>query len=200
MSNRLPEFVDPLHLVERCQGFKGTIELAKMKRLASLLAEPVGHADLEILFARDSAGLALATGKVKALVRLQCQRCLKPMDFVVDSEFCLGVVSSLAEARSLPDNYEPLVVDQGSISLAELVEDEILLALPAIAVHTENCSIKEAAVAQRAMPETGSTQKTPQHMEKSLYNARPAGDADEQQGDRQNPFAVLAGLKEKLRK
>jgi uncharacterized protein len=189
-----------LLLVEKREGLKGAIALAKMKRLASILVETSGNAGLEIQFGRDSAGLAIATGTVTAMVRLQCQRCLEPMDFQVDSTFTLGVVASLPEASQLPDNYEPLIADQGRLLLAELVEDEILLALPDIAMHTERCAVSDdSATSQTATANAQKEQR--QKTDESMYNAPSAeyaaGVTDK---DKPHPFAVLAELKEKLSK
>lgn len=187
MLTRLPELIDPFLLVEKREGFKGSIAIAKMKRLSSLLAATSGNAELEIQFGRDSAGQAIATGTVNAVVRLLCQRCLEPMDFQVDSTFTLGVVATLAEARQLPDSYEPLITEQGRLSLAELVEDEILLALPAIAVHPEQCAVSANATSQVAV---GNTRE-------AASSAERVRATDE---DKPHPFAALAGLKEKLSK
>lgn len=189
MLNRLPEFIDPFALVEKRQGFKGSVGLAKMKRLAPLLAAPSGDAMVEIQFGRDSAGQPIATGNVTAVVRLQCQRCLEPMDFSVSSEFSLAIVSSLAEARSLPENFDPLVVDQPGLSLTELIEDEILLALPAIAMHAEQC-VADSPTTKDSRPRTRD----------SMYNAPQSNDGATEHDKRQNPFAVLADLKDKLKR
>jgi uncharacterized protein len=197
MLNRLPELIDPLLLVEKREGFKGTIAIAKMKRLASLLVEASGSAELEIQFGRDSAGLAIATGTVSAVVRLQCQRCLEPMDFQVDSKFTLGVVASLSEASQLPDNYEPLIADQGRLSLAELVEDEILLALPAIAMHTEQCPDSDTTTWQTA---AGNVREAQRKETESMYNAPSAESSRATDEEKPHPFAVLADLKKKLSK
>jgi uncharacterized protein len=187
-----------LLLVEKREGFKGTIAIAKMKRLASMLVETSGNAGLEIRFGRDSAGLAIAAGTVTALVRMQCQRCLEPVDFQVDSTFTLGVVASLTEARQLPDNYEPLIADQGRLSLAELVEDEILLALPDIVMHPEQCAVSDDSATQ---PVAGNTQEGQQQKTgASMYNA-PSTEHSKATGENKpHPFAVLAELKEKLSK
>jgi uncharacterized protein len=175
-------------LVEKRRGFKGTIALAKMKRLASLLVKPSGEADIEIEFGRDSAGQAFASGTVTAVVWLQCQRCLEPVDINVDSKFRLAVVSSLAESRSLPENYDPLVVEQGPLSFAELVEDEILLALPAIAIHRKDCPVTHS-LAEDSQPRAVD----------SMYNAPHAEKTSAEDHTRQHPFAILADLKEKLK-
>ncbi len=52
-------------------------------------------------------------------------------------EFYLGLVKSESEGDRLPDRYEPLIVETGSVSVAAIVEDELILALPIIARHPE---------------------------------------------------------------
>ncbi|MCG6971442.1 MAG: YceD family protein [Gammaproteobacteria bacterium] len=159
-----------------------------MKRLASLLVQPSGDASLEIEFGRDSAGQAIATGKVAAVVWIQCQRCLEPMEVNVDSEFTLAIVSSLTESRRLPENYDPLVVEQAPLLLSELVEDEILLALPAVGVHSEACPVVHS------LDKDSQSQNVD-----SMYNAPESDEIVAECEKKQNPFAVLADLKEKLK-
>ncbi|WP_455211181.1 YceD family protein [Kaarinaea lacus] len=198
MLNRLPEFINPLHFVDRRRGLKGTIAIDKMKRLASLLIESTGNAELEIQFDRDSAGLAIATGSVSAKLLLPCQRCLQPMEIEVDSQFTLGVVTSLSEARNLPENYEPLIVELDNLPLADLVEDEILLALPAIAMHSEQCLVSESTAWQT---DAGDSVVSQQQAADSMYNTITIDQstADDEEG-KPHPFAVLAELKEKINK
>lgn len=202
MSRRLPEFIDPFQLVEKRQELKGTISLSRMQRLAESLAEAGGEAELEIYFGRDEAGLPVARGTLTAKVILQCQRCLEPMEFAIDTEFTLGVVASLNEAGNLPENYEPLIADVVPLSLTELMEDEILLALPTVAVHPEGeCAVTHWPAESRRgdlgkrIPETEN--KSAQKEGDSVYNAASAGQAKE---TRKNPFAVLEQLKGKLDK
>jgi uncharacterized protein len=211
MSRRLPEFIDPFHLVERRQVLKGSVSLSKMQRLASLSMDPNGNAELEIHFGRDEAGLPVARGTITTVVRLQCQRCLEPWDFELETEFTLGVVASLSEAGNLPENYEPLIVDEPPMSLAELIEDEILLALPAVAMHSkENCALAQPAAKisdTTARQTSGERKRKPKHKKESgvegmdsMYNGAPERQAKETDAGRQNPFAVLEQLKGKLAK
>ena len=197
MLTRLPELIDPLLLVEKREGFEGSIAIAKMKRLSSMLVDTSGSAVLQIQFGRDSAGLAIATGSVSAMVRLQCQRCLEPVDVQLESNFTLGVVSSLSEARQLPESYEPLIADQGRLSLAELVEDEILLAMPAIAMHQGSCALSvdetSPAAARKVRNEQGQNTE-------SMYNAPSTEHVSTTDEGKPHPFAALAELKEKLSK
>ena len=80
-------------------------------------------------------------------------------------KFRLGIVSSEAEIDRLPDGYEPLLVAGEPISTSELIEDEVLLAVPAIPLHADG-----AGDCEMAYSNSGAAQ-------------------------RENPFAVLKQLK-----
>lgn len=208
MSRRLPEFIDPFQLVEKRQTLKGAVKLSTMQRLASLVTDTTGVAELEIYFGRDEAGLPLVKGSLSSVVRLQCQRCLEELEVKIDTDFVLGVVSSLNEAGNLPENYEPLVVGETPISLTELLEDEILLALPAVAIHSQGqCAVSPQVLeggsdtgAGRALNRQTKGDQGRIKDGNSMYNASPTGQKEEFGDSRQNPFAVLEQLKGKLNK
>ena len=44
----------------------------------------------------------------------------------------LAVIEHLSEEAELPANYEPVQTEHGRLAIADLVEDELLLALPQI--------------------------------------------------------------------
>jgi uncharacterized protein len=106
---------------------------------------------------------------VAAKVRLVCQRCLEKMDWPLEVKFSLALVHDDDEAAALPAEYEPLLWPDGSGSLAALVEDELLLALPAVPRHVDP---QECGPVERVM--------------------RSEIDPDER---RDNPFNVLSQLK-----
>jgi uncharacterized protein len=92
------------------------------------------------------------------------------MRYPVDIELSLALVATEAQADSLPDGYEPLVLDSPMLSLIALVEDELILALPIVALHPDSeCSVKTTGSGDAAVP-----------------------------ADKPHPFAALAQLKGKL--
>ena len=167
MLSRLPEWIEPLALAEAGREFSGSLDLAALARLAPLLATDQGRLDVNLVLDRDEAGTRFLAGQVHAQLQLLCQRCLGPMDFALDSAFRLGLVRGEEEARTLPSDYEPLMVGAEPMPLAEIVEDEVLLALPIVALHREPhpCAAEQY---QEALPEDA---------------------------QRENPFAVLAQFK-----
>lgn len=140
--------------------------MAGFKRLRPYLASEHGGVEVALEFDIDEQGRPHVRGRIQAHLELVCQRCLEPMGVALDLEPHLGVVESEPEAEHLPEEYDPLVVGEDPLFLADLIEDELVLSLPIVPRHAdERC----------AGVEGGKEQNDP--------------------ADRENPFAALAVLK-----
>lgn len=139
---RLPELLHPLRFAETGRSVSGVVALAGMSRLREFVIELDGDAQLEMTGGKDPQGRPFLSGQVQAALTVCCQRCLQPMTYVVDTEFYLSPVRSEEEAEQLPESYDPLVLpDEDSASLQALVEDELMLGLPVVAMHApEDCA------------------------------------------------------------
>jgi uncharacterized protein len=116
----------------------------------------------------QSGGTAEVWLQLKADVRLAlcCQRCLAPVEETVALDRSLRFVADEQQAAALDAELEDDVLAlERVLDLRELVEDELLLALPLVPRHAQ-------------CPEP-----------------LPLGDDQEPADERSNPFAVLAGLK-----
>lgn len=136
MSTQLPGRIDPLRWVEKGKGteLSGTLPLSDLSRLRDSLTDLYGEVRFQLCFNRIGRVPAI-TGCVEARLPLTCQICLGPMECVVRQEIRLGIVSTLAEVDLLPDSFEPLLLEQSSIDPKEILEDELLLALPIVPQH-----------------------------------------------------------------
>lgn len=144
MVEHFPEYIDPLALVEkRCQ-FKGNLPLSKMTRLHDWLASDDGVVAVDLDFGREGR-VAAITGRVAAKLQLQCQCCMGSIEWPVASPINLGVVRSLDEADRLPDHFEPLLLDGEVLALLDIVQDELLLAMPSIPQHEQCESVSQSA-------------------------------------------------------
>lgn len=112
--------------------------LSELPRLKDLLADARGSVKARFAFAKLAAGRMGATVAVQATPWLVCQRCLQAFELPVsgDSEIEFATSEAEAPAESLREIY---LMNEGSVSLRELAEEELLLALPAIA----SCSTPE---------------------------------------------------------
>lgn len=145
MSSGLPQTVQPDRLAERGESLHGTMALKGMARLAGLLHDTDGEVDVVLDFGIDAQRVKFVHGHIRASLHLVCQRCLQLMTFPVDREVNLGLVHSEQNAEHLAEGYEPLVLEQPSISLKDMVEDELMLALPIVPKHApEECGAERS--------------------------------------------------------
>ncbi len=139
MQKKLPESVDFLKQVERNACFEGSWPVSGFTRLAEAVCSNQGEVTARLKFG-TRAGTNCLDGHVQAELELRCERCLNPVKQYIESDFRFGLITSEDEADSLPKEFEPLLAPDYELSLFELVEDEILLSLPIVARHDEECS------------------------------------------------------------
>jgi uncharacterized protein len=134
MSQALPEIVDAWRMVQARRRFDGTLRLAGMSRLAADLAEPDGDVAFALEFDKDELGVPYLHVRADAVLPLICQRSLDRFELPVHVDSRLGLIAREADEAGLPDGYEPLLVSDGGLRLADVVEDELILAVPAVPV------------------------------------------------------------------
>lgn len=169
MTDHLPERLDLPALAEAGRVLRGHIPVAWLERAGPALADTAGELEVELRFGKDPAGTRYLSVDVHGSVAQVCQRCLQAVQVPLKLHSRLGLVQEETEAAALPERYEPLLLTGEPASIAEIVTDEVLLALPLVPLHVddERCS----AVTQDYRPSA----------------------ADR----RDSPFAALVALKEK---
>ena len=116
----------------RCAVERTTLEreypLADLPRLRDVLADPTGTLRARFEFACDGRGRAIATVTVEAAARWRCQRCGRGFERALRS--CSDVEFVADERSESSDDREPVVASGGRVRLADLAEEEFLLAAP----------------------------------------------------------------------
>ena len=164
--------VDPIRMAETGRILEGKMMLSRMGRLAeALVYQAEGEVSVSLQFGVDGQGIRFLRARARTELALECQRCLQPMSFPIDSTVQLAIIESQEEAELLPSEYEPLVIGHEPLYLQDLIEDELLLALPIVPMHPKDqCPAGEQ-----------------EHQ---------ADEPDEQEeAAKDNPFAALADLK-----
>ncbi len=173
MLSILPDFADPLRLCALGKAYEGEVALADLARLLPLLASSEGSVTFGLAFSTDDEHRPVVDVSVRARLALRCQRCMQAMQLDVDSSTRLAVVSGPDEAERLPDELDPLLVDDDRLELRSLVEDELILAVPPAPMHQpEECAVKL-----------------------ETWNDDVASDTETSGAERDNPFEALAHLK-----
>ena len=165
----LPKSVDARKLVQREQRLTGILPVNELPRLSATVESVDGEIRAELAFERDLQGHRTVSGKLHGTVELLCQRCLQAMPREVEAEIHWGIVWSEEQGKALPKDLDPVVQEGDELNLYEVLEDEILLNLPMVAYHDEECVARDR-----------------------FHFGEDAEEADEQ---RENPFKVLEQLK-----
>ena len=139
MSRDFPDWVKTEKAAAARREFAGTMPIRRLDRLADMIADP-GESEIafELLFSHDDQRQVRVEVRVRGQVPLICQRSLKIFEHELDSHSVVGLITDEREADALPDDYEPLLVSEGRIKLATLIEEEMLLALPLVPVDPES--------------------------------------------------------------
>lgn len=162
----LPDQIQPLRLARTGAKLSGALEPGRCRRLSEMLGGPgegLDSVQVDLAFSGGEARRAVIEGRISARLRITCQRCLQAMALDLDARPALAV----GEWREAPEGFDLLAPSGDNLVLAELVEDELLIALPDHPRH--------AACVPPLSPKVA---------------AQP-----EEAPERPHPFAVLAGLK-----
>ena len=135
MSAELPEILDAWRMVAARREFKGSVALASLPRLRDALTDAEGDVSFVLGFDSDAMQVPYLELRIEAELPLQCQRSLQRFLFPVLIEQRLGLIRDEEDEAALPEGYEPLLVAaDGVLRPLDLVEDELILALPLIPV------------------------------------------------------------------
>ncbi len=111
-----------------------TLAIADLPRLRSQLASGEGRVTGQVRFGRDR-GVPVVDVEISARAELICQRCLAPFACPVECGGRVAMVADAAEAERVPEELETILAPGHRISVRDLVEEELLLALPIVPLH-----------------------------------------------------------------
>ncbi|MCF6262521.1 MAG: YceD family protein [Xanthomonadales bacterium] len=155
MSNdypeRFPATVNPWRLAEGQQSLAGSIPLCQLQRLCEFLhfegetSDAVGKVRFDARFGKGSNRRPVLRLRVMAELPMLCQRSLKVYSEKIDREIELTLIDAEAnrEGReNFDDGTDTVLVNFKQMALAVVVEDELLMSLPLIAVNPK-CPLME---------------------------------------------------------
>ncbi|HUS23962.1 MAG TPA: DUF177 domain-containing protein [Candidatus Binatia bacterium] len=144
----IPQRVNATKAVTARQEYRGALAAAQLPRLKES-AVTGGELQCELRADREKSG-AWLRGGIRGTLTLTCQRGLHPFTWDCAVRVELRLVQSESEEGRVLRDTEPYLVQDDTLPLRELVEDEVLLALPMM----PRCSDLECALRLRD-PEAG---------------------------------------------
>jgi uncharacterized protein len=155
-------------MVSARRSFAGSLPVADLGRLREALADTAGTVTYTLDFGRDNLLEGFVDVHAEAALTLTCQRTLEPFVLPVNVDTRLGQIRDHQQEAALTPHFEPLLVNaDGQLKLADVIEDELLLALPLVPINPDS-----------RLPD-------------AMAQAESGADAEVED----NPFAVLRELK-----
>ncbi|AKO46613.1 23S rRNA accumulation protein YceD [[Haemophilus] ducreyi] len=168
---KLPLTIDPFKDAPRRVDYVGYFSSKQLVRLGESVCNVLNDAQVTLSLYVDPQRLSVLKGSAQVGVELCCQRCGNSFTQVIDCSFLFSPVRNLDQAGDLPEIYEPIEVNAfGEVNLLDMIEDEFILALPLVPMHSEaHCEV---------------------FVSEQVFGELPA-----ELAKKPNPFAVLANLK-----
>ena len=118
--------------------------LSAMSRLGASLADTAGECSFVLEFGHDPLQVPFVELSIDTGLPLVCQRSLERFVFPVKTVQRLGLIRDESEEAALPPGYEPLLVpEDGLLRPVELVEDELVLALPVVPLAPDSAPVEQ---------------------------------------------------------
>jgi uncharacterized protein len=136
--------LDVWRMVAARRGFEGRLPLSGLERVRGLLFDTEGEVRFALQFDSDPLfKLPYVELRIDAELPLECQRSLQRFLFPVHMVQRLGLIRDEADEAALPAEYEALLVpEDGMLRALDLVEDELVLAVPAVPMNPESDAVE----------------------------------------------------------
>lgn len=169
-KNSLPRTVEPRRFAVQGAVLSGSVPTDALTRVAKADVTVI-KAEATLRFGVDEQREQVVTGLLDVAVEMQCQRCLEAVGLQLSCPVNSAIVWDEEKAKQLPGSLDPWVVQDESADLYHMIEDEILLKLPYVAFHEQNC------------------------VDPALFTTEPGEEEPPENVEENNPFQVLEQLK-----
>jgi len=149
--------IDGFEFASAGASLRGALPIRDFPRLNDMLARHEGEVPYAIEGLRDERGRPGLRLKVRARLELRCQRCLEGLPFEVQADEVLVLAGTQAEIDAEPADVHAAdrVVAAKEMSVRELVEDELILALPYAPRHAVCSARASTDAAEKVSPFAG---------------------------------------------
>ena len=161
LTGPIPERVDHRKLAGQAGLIEGALPIRCFHRFGELLVETEGDVFLRLEFSKGEFGSTRVIGSAATEVSLICQNCMRQFRRQVTCELALRLVSDESGLERLAEIDDAIIAPEKVISVAELVEDELILALPMVPRHEAGeCLESDYVQEETILPEVQEEQTT----------------------------------------
>jgi uncharacterized protein len=144
MSEGASKLRDLKQLSDTGAAFEYELELAQLPGVPLYRGAGAGTVRARVRFGREH-GWPAAQVALAAEVEMTCQRCMRPVRVPIDVDSPVLIVDSEQAAERVPEGSETFLAADGRLSIAALVAEELMLALPIVPMHESSAQCLASA-------------------------------------------------------
>jgi uncharacterized protein len=165
MSEPWSQLLDVDRLADRQEDIAFEIPLSRLPRVQAQIAGAAGTVRGVAHFSRE-AKYRIAELEFEGEAKLVCQRCLAALIWPLEGDNRVVLVTNENDADGVPQEVETVHAADDRIRVADLVEEELLLALPLVPLHEDpaDCTRQEEVPAPE--PESAPAHETQRPFER----------------------------------
>jgi len=128
-------------LADRGVTLSGELDIGQLSRLRGLLHSDSGSVRATLGFRQRGDGWLASEVEYRADVELVCQRCLEPFRQELEESVNVVIADSDSLPTTAPTGFEPFELEDGRLQPVQLIEDEVIVAIPLVPKHArvEDC-------------------------------------------------------------
>ncbi len=138
-NTQLPRLIDPRKFAQQGLSLAGQVPVPELSRLVEASLSESDVVEVALDFDVDGERHRLITGDASCELTVTCQRCLEPVKIELKAHLNLAIVWDEDRAKQLPKSLDPVILGEGQADLYTIIEDELLLNLPMVSYHKEDC-------------------------------------------------------------
>ena len=137
LTEPISKTVNPTKLAKAGVVLEGCVHLHQLERLSEYELDGDEKVNFRFQFKKHRDGKVRISGQLGTSIMLPCQTCLEPVNLEIDEKIELIIVNSEEEAAQLDPEQDSLLVLDDKVEVSQLLEDELILALPMVARHID---------------------------------------------------------------
>lgn len=170
----IPAYIDVRKAFLQELDVAGSIGRERLPRVLESAASDQLEVAVQLKFSVDGSGQKQIQGELTASLEMICQRCLQAAPIDLRESIKLALLVSEDQLKNLDPEWDPWICKEPRLELADLVEEQLMLALPIVHLHKDSTCIEK--------------------LEYQPHDHDELGKSAERETD--NPFSILKQLKE----
>ena len=128
--------IEPEKIALSGDVLSGKVFLKSMPRLSEYTEIHDELAIYKLEFLKCDNGVTQIMGDISTSLITLCQRCLTNFTINIKIPVSIGIIKNKEDIALLKDDLEPFLAEDNTVSLQQLIEEEILLSLPISPLHS----------------------------------------------------------------